>query len=156
MKTIPLTQGHVAKVDDADYERVAQFKWHIKRYSHTIYATAHVPGNARQKVLLHRVIMDAAPGVEIDHIDRDGLNCQRSNLRASTHKQNNGNKQKRKDSKVPYKGITWHAQSSRWRVRVAKQHIGMFDDPVEAAKAYDVAAKKQWGEFAYLNFPEEI
>ena len=153
MKTILLAKGHVAFVDDADFEQVSKFKWHAKKTKTTYYATTHDPKNPNHKLYLHRILLGDPAGVLIDHKDRNGLNCQRDNLRAATKSTNMANRPKRSDSKVPYKGITWHQQSNKWRVRIAGKQVGMFVDPLDAAKAYDAAAMAKFGEYACLNFP---
>lgn len=95
-------------------------------------------------------------GPTIDHQDRNKLNCSRDNLRVATESQNHTNSFHSNTS--GYKGVSWHAKYKKWRVTVTVngrgRHVGYFDDPVEAAKAYDRLAKAYHGEFAYLNFTE--
>lgn len=156
MKTIPLTQGQVAIVDDEDYERVARFTWCLHRSGNgKLYAgrITRVRGR-RRKVKLHRYLLRCRPGQLGDHRNGDGLDNRRRNLRRATHAQNNQNK--KGWSAFGLKGVSrW--PNGRWRARIGyhgrQRWLGMFDDRTEAAKAYDRAARKMFGEFARLNFP---
>ncbi|HEU4344816.1 MAG TPA: HNH endonuclease [Candidatus Binatia bacterium] len=154
MKTILLTRGKVAVVDDEDYERVSAFKWFaMSSQRGPWYARRDVK---RRAVLLHRVIMNAPEGVEVDHINGDGLDCRKTNLRLATRSQNQHNKTKYKRNKSGFKGVCWHRASDRWlaqiRVDAKNIYLGVFATPEEAARAYDVAAQKHHGEFCRVNF----
>lgn len=111
-------------------------------------------------VRMHRLILPGVPN--IDHVDGNGLNNRKSNLRASTHSQNkmNSGKINREGCRSQFKGLTWIEYRKQWRVRVTKnyQHyyVGYFDSDVEAAGAYDKKALELYGEFAILNFPEKM
>lgn len=149
MKRIPLTQGLVALVDDTDFDWLNEIKWTGNRKKYTSYAvTKHTK--------MHRVILNAPDGLEVDHIDGNGLNNQRSNLRLCTHRENQRNRPKNKNNKSGYKGVFWNSRANKWRVgiRVDRKDIflGTFFCLIKAAKAYDEAAIKYFGEFAYLNF----
>ena len=156
MKTIPLTQGMVAIVDDEDFEYLSKFKWHLKRSSkkaRVVYAVAHEPNTTRNstKLRMHRLIL---PGVkEVDHINGDGLDNRRQNLRAATKSQNMMNMKKHRDNVAGYKGVS--RNGIRWVARIGFERIGAFRSPIEAARAYDAAASFLFGEFARLNFPEQ-
>jgi hypothetical protein len=113
----------------------------------------------RVAILLHRFLLGLPPHRPlVDHIDFDGLNCRRSNMRIATRTQNNINKRTKGGGNTGYRGIErtiggkWHA-----RITVAKKrtNLGVYDDPADAARAYDAAAKRLFGEFAVLNFPEK-
>lgn len=158
MKTIPLTQGQVALVDDEDYEALSKFKWYAniqrKGRGEQRYAVrnAHKP-EGRGQVYMHRQIL---PGVtQIDHRYGNGLNNQRENLRPSTPSQNIANQKKTYRNRTSkYKGVHLHTQLKKWSVQVNHKHVGLFVDEEDAARAYDRAALKVYGEFARLNFPE--
>lgn len=116
-------------------------------------------GGTTRKLALHTFIMDAKPGRIIDHIDGDGLNNQRSNLRLSTQCGNNQNRGKSRNNTSGYKGVYWHSHHDKWVASISSNnkriYLGYFDDPIEAAKAYDAAAEKYHGRFGKLNFPKK-
>jgi hypothetical protein len=151
MAEVPLTQGKVALVDDEDYEYLSQFKWYAQKSETTWYAARHPTKN--KTVRMHRVLMDDPQGLEVDHEDRDGLNNQRYNLRVATHAQNGRNRRPHTNKTSGYKGVYWQKASGRWIVQI---QLGSYDTAEEAARMYDEAARRYHGEFAYLNFPEEI
>lgn len=162
MKEIPLTKGLVSIVDDEDFPLISKYKWHAlkARHGYTTGGKIYGPGNPKgTPVSIHRLIMNPPPGFVVDHKDGNGLNNTRANLRIATHAQNIANqliRQEKKSSK--YKGLTWDKTNKSWAVsvNVNKKRIwlGRFKDEIEAAKAYDDAAKKAFGEFAKLNFGE--
>lgn len=154
-QTIELFSGEVAKVDTEDYDKVNQYKWYADRRKHTIYAKANA-GN-KTKISMHRLILCANNGQEIDHKNHDGLDNRKSNLRSCTHKQNcmNSSKMNRMTSSK-YKGVDkqgkkWRAQS---RVSGRIRQIGYYDTEEEAANAYDNEVIKYGDENAFINFPE--
>jgi hypothetical protein len=155
MKTIQLSQGKVAMVDDDDYSLVMQYKWYARLHRYTWYAQTATPGNLNRKMGLHNLILGCKG---VDHKDGDGLNNQRANLRPCTVGQNNSNNRLRKDSSTGFKGVTRESGASpSWRARIRKNgkyvSVGSFGTAEQAAHAYDAAAKAQYGEFARLNFP---
>lgn len=157
MKTINLTQGQVALVDDEDYEYLAQFKWNAHKSGVTYYAERHAPVDGKQYyVKMHREIMNTPKGMEVDHIDHNGLNCQKSNMRNCTHKQNMTNQRPRGKSK--YRGVSWSERMGKWHGYISNPptHLGYFDSEEETARRYDKFAKIRFGEFANLNFPNKI
>jgi hypothetical protein len=161
VKTIELTQGQVALVDDEDYGRIARHSWHAVwiASSKTFYAIRRERDARGKKVALymHREVMRAAKGELVDHRDHNGIDNRRSNLRVCSHKNNIRNMRKIKDSSHTslYKGVGWHAQRGKWRAYIvvdAKQRsLGLFADERRAAAAYNRAAREAFGEFAYLN-----
>lgn len=142
---IPLTQGLVAQVDDEDYPLVVRHKWCAHKCDTKTYATTAVSGRT---VRMHQLIL---PGDhEVDHIDGDGLNNRRSNLRPATRQQNQVNSGARSGK---YKGVS--NQRGRWRARIkingVSHELGIFDNEEDAARAYDAAALEAWGTHAFLN-----
>jgi hypothetical protein len=153
MKLIPLSQGKFAMVDDEDYEYLSQFKWNAHKNGKTYYAERYNTVNGKQLYSrMHREVMNTPKGMEVDHRDHNGLNCQKHNLRNCTHKQNMSNQRSRGYSK--YRGVMWVAPRKKWTAVILNPrcYIGYYDDEITAAKEYDKVAKERYGEFANLNF----
>lgn len=150
---IPLTHGLVSLIDEADLHAVSQFKWTAKNDGRYAYRTHRLNGK-RQAIYLHRFIMPPPDGLWIDHIDGNGLNNQRHNLRFCTPQQNTQNSRGHFRSSK-YKGVG-KTPNGRWatqlRVDGKPKRIGYFDTEIEAALCYDRAASELHGEFARLNF----
>jgi len=158
MKAIKLTRGQCALVDDSDYEYLNQFKWCAgKAYNRdTYYAIRSKSINGKQThIRMHRLIMNAPNGMDVDHVDGDGLNNQRSNLRICTRSQNLRNQKSRVNSSSKYLGVCWHKRERKWRagIRINKntKYLGEFKTELEAAIIYNIAARKYYGEFARPN-----
>jgi hypothetical protein len=149
-REIPLTQGKVALVDDADYPLVSQFSWQAAPDKHTWYARNSE--NAR----MHHMICPPPVGYLTDHKDGNGLNNTRANLRIATHQQNCANRRLRCDSQNRYKGIE-RLSPNRWRAIIGidgkTKYLGSYKTDEAAARAYDAAARTYFGEFARVNFP---
>lgn len=162
---VPLTRGYGARISPEDAERVLRYSWcaHViprKWRSPLVYGKrATQVGGKHVTILLHRFILDAPDGMNVDHIDGDGLNCTRENLRLVTHAQNILNAGPRTTLTSRYKGVYWNKKQrvymSRIQVDRTCHYLGRFDDPIEAARAYDRAARQLHGQYARLNFPED-
>lgn len=143
------------------------------RTAHTWWLTSHGyvgtdvrrKGGGYRRVYLHRRVLKAPSGLEVDHRNRNKLDNRRANLRLATGTQNKRNAGPRrtyagKPTNSPYKGVFLHRQSGRWNARIrhsGRQHsLGYFDDQVDAARAYDKAALEHHGEFACINFPDVV
>lgn len=135
----------VALVDDDDYERVNARRWYLGSQG---YVTR---GRGGCRVYLHRWLLDAPDGMDVDHIDGNALNNQRANLRLCTRSENLGNQRRSKNNTSGYKGV--RRLAGRWGAFVRQQFLGLYDTPEEAARAYDDAARRVWGRFARPNFP---
>lgn len=158
MKEIQLTTGKVALVDDDDYEYLNQFKWYIMKNRNRYYAMKKIYQNGQQTaMLMHRLIMNTPSGMDTDHIDMNGLNNQKSNLRVCTRSQNMYNTNKNTNTSSKYRGV-YLLGPNRWQVKISVNHksiyLGMYKTEIEAAIKYDEAAIKNRGEFARLNFPD--
>lgn len=144
----------VAIVDDEDFELVSKYKWQAAPFGRTW--SAHRTGWPKSTIFMHRVIMNAPDGFEVDHIDGNGLNNTKENLRICTHAENTKNQKLRIDSKSGYKGVDWHIYIKKWRARIRVNYeevsLGYFDSAIDAAEAYDRAAREYFGEFAKTNF----
>lgn len=161
MMLIPLTKGFFAKVDDADFGYLMQWKWHVTTSNggKTFYAVRNVradEGGRGEKIYMHAVLLPEVP--EVDHRNGDSLDNQRGNLRPADALKNNQNRRMRSDKLVPFKGVTQHKKGrsyfqARIKANGALHSLGYFKDPEEAARAYDAAARKFFGEFALVNFP---
>ncbi len=156
VRHIPLTRGKYAVVDAADYERVASFNWYASIAGNRVYARCSIDGRS---IFLHRLLTNAPKGMVVDHIDHDGLNDRQSNLRVCTFQQNLHNSRPYGKSSR-FHGVCWDKAGRRWVVYIChngrSRFVGQFTDEIEAARAYDRKAYELFGEYAYLNFPEEI
>jgi len=154
-RPIPLTNRKFAIVDHSDYYRLSQFQWFINSNGTTFYAVRKQNGKV---IRMHRVIMNAPSHLVVDHIDHNGLNNCRSNLRLCSQAQNNCNSVSRKGSTSSYKGVSWHKGRKKWLASMKFSgklyKLGFFADEIIAAKAYDEKASQLHGEFACLNFPQ--
>jgi hypothetical protein len=150
MKQIPLGHGKFAKVDDQDYDYLMQWNW---RCSASGYA---VRWNGYGTYPMHRQIMNPPDSMVVDHINQDKRDNRRENLRVCTRSQNRHNVPVVKNSSSGYKGVQKHGK--RWKASISRKlgddiTIGVYDDPKEAARAYDEKAREIFGEYAWLNFP---
>ena len=154
IRRIPLGHGLFATVDAADYEELSKYKWHANRRGRKIYAICVQKGVVTS---MHRMIMRARKGYVVDHIDGNGLNNRRCNLRVCTRRQNVANMGPRGGASE-FVGV--FRQKKKWGAQIVcrgkKYTLGSYDDEVEAAKARDRKAYELHGEFAYLNFPEDF
>ncbi len=156
MKEIRLTQGKVALVDDEDFEWLSKQKWNAHKIRETWYATRH---GADGSFYMHRVIMNAPTDKLVDHIDGNGLNNQKGNLRIASNAENLWNQGRHKNNTSGYKGIYLDKRCNKWAVQIranrsSPQCMGYFETAEEAARVYDNAAKKLHGKFARLNFKD--
>lgn len=154
-KQLPLTQGKFAIVDDDVYEWASKYKWHAVRKKNSFYAVRNTERNPHQtKIHLHREIMSAPIGVMVDHINGDGLDNRRENMRFANYAENGRNRGMQTNNKSGYKGVGLFG--GRWYSRIGvdgeQVHIGYFRDPEDAAMAYDAAAIAFHGDFAKTNF----
>ncbi len=159
MKKIKLTQNQFALVDNEDYEKVNQYKWHIgyNKKSRTFYALRSQYNKKEKRditIRMHRFIVNAKKGEMVDHKKHNGLDNRKSNLRIVNNSQNQMNKRRHKNSTSKYKGV-YRFNKNKWRALIAcnkiKHHIGLFINEIEAAKAYNKKAIELFGEYAYLN-----
>lgn len=155
---ISLSGGGVAIVDAGDYNFLMQWKWFYlnKLYAARTKFIGIVDGKAkRMTVKMHNVLMPPAEGYEIDHINGNGLDNRKSNLRICKHQQNMWNRKAVTGSASKYKGVDWYAASGSWRAYIKidgkQKHLGCYKSEDDAARAYNKAAIELHGEFARLN-----
>ena len=162
IRYIPLTHGLYATVDAEDYEWLSQYRWHARFHKRcdTVYAArARVyreNGKVHRRIVtMHREIMKPPEGMVIDHINGNGINNRRCNMRTCTQAQNVLNRRACPTAKSRFIGVFPRGDKWRAAIRYKKRqfHIGTFDDEVEAAKARDRKAIELFGQFARLNFP---
>lgn len=149
-KSISLSQNKFALVDDNDFEQANQFKWHFDgRYA------ARYTGYKGKKIYLHRFIINAINNQEVDHVNGNKLDNQKSNLRIVTRSQNNYNQKQRLNTSSKFKGVCWHKKAKKWMAYIQVNHkllyLGLFTNEIEAAKAHNETALKYRGKFAKLN-----
>lgn len=162
---IELTQGQYAIIDAADLKLVRQHRWHAhlrtaqrrgKRYTYGFEAHTNTAG---RRVVLHVLLVQPGPGLVVDHINGNTLDCRRSNLRVCTHLQNRQNSNPSRGNTSGFVGVSSHADRAGFRayltVGVAQIHVGWFRSAEEAARARDAALYEWAGEYARLNFPRE-
>jgi len=142
-------------IDTSDHDLIKNYRWYPHKTPKTFYARTE-ERKTRQTIYLHQLLF----GTEADHKDYDGLNNRRSNLRSATRSQNTQNTRKREGRSYSslYKGVSFHKQSNKFRAQLLIKgktfHLGEFGSEIDAAQAYDAAARKHFGEFATLNFPQ--
>ena len=158
MKEITLTKGKIAHVDEEDYKFLNQYKWYTnktKKSTDNWYASRHIIINGKRTTIpMHNFLLGMK---NIDHIDGNGLNNQRSNLREATHRQNSGNRRKLIIKSSKYKGVAWDKEKKLFKSYTMNngklKFLGYFKSEIEAATRYDCEASKNFGNFARLNFP---
>jgi len=155
VRRIPLGNGLFATVDAADYKKLSKYRWYASPHGHVVYARCREKG---KDMYMHRMIMRPRRGYVVDHIDHNGLNNRRCNLRVCTPRENQANR-------GPCGGTSrfvgvWRNRDNKWQAgiqcRGVHYYLGVYDDEVEAAQARDRKAYELHGERAYLNFPENF
>lgn len=155
-RAIPLTGGKYTLVDESDYDFINQWHWRVEggyaiRSRNSNEASLKKP----KRILMHRVILNTPDGMATDHINGNPLDNRRCNLRICTKSENNKNRKPNYKSTSKYKGVTRSHESKKWRVQLGMNgknlHIGLFESEDDAARAYNLAAIKHYGEFASIN-----
>jgi hypothetical protein len=155
LRAIKLTFGKYAIVSLEDYERLNRHRWRALRGPKCFYAVRSEKGKT---IYMHNEVVSLEPGKLADHIDHNGLNNFRPNLQLATRSQNACNRRKR-DTKCTsrYKGVWFNKREGKWMSAIKVDgrciHLGYFDNEIDAARAYDAAAKEYHKNFAVLNFP---
>lgn len=153
MREIKSKSGEISIVDDDDFERVSQHRWY---YSCGRKGNRYFAASAG-KILLHRFIMNAQVGTQVDHLNGNKLDNRKKNLRICSNAQNNRNKKKkhRENNYSEFKGVTWNKKAKKFQVGIrangTQLHLGLTNFEIVAARVYDHWAKKFHGEYARLN-----
>jgi hypothetical protein len=155
IKIVSKTHGtFFASVDDIDYEKLIELKWHIDKKRKTFYAATDRADRTvkRHTDYMHRIILNTPLGMQVDHKDGNGLNNQRANIRNVTHAQNQRNKGKCRNNTSGYKGVSWSKSNKKWQAQIkfnAKYiHIGHFSTKLAAYEAYCAKCVELHGNFA--------
>src|SRR3990167_5315472 len=146
--SITLTQDKVALIDASDWPLISGYTWHAALRGHSgrhwyAVTTVYTGKNQYRKLVpMHRLLLDPPDDIEIDHINGDGLDNRRSNLRLATRIQNAANStyKKREGASSQFRGVTWNKRCAKWRASVGPKYLGQFDSELEAAHAYDKIA----------------
>lgn len=149
---IPLSRGLFALVDDADVERLRIYKWSVIRGGNTFYARSYVGADT---VMMHHLVMPPPTGLIVDHVNFNGLDNRRGNLRVCTHSQNRMNTRKPCKTVSRFKGVHLDPKANKWRVQINidrdRISLGSFASEIRAALQYDRAARLLFGKFARTN-----
>lgn len=158
MKLIELSKGQYAKVSDIDFDFLNQWSWYACFYPKRGKYTANrrffdKKLDKRVTLYMHRLILNAPEGLDVDHKNHDPLDNQRENLRLATRSQNNANARAYNGRK--YRGIYWNPVVKRWYAQIRhlrkSYYIGCYRNPEDAARAYNKVAIEKFGEFIMLN-----
>jgi len=158
-RKIRLTEGKYTIVDLQDFYLLNDYDWVTYGKGDCIYAVRHlISADVKEQIVrMHRYIMKAPEELLVDHKNGDGLDNRRSNLRLATFSQNMQNRRKHKKTSSKFLGVCFDKRNGKWRAKIKYNgktiHLGRFDNEEDAARAYDAAAKKYYGEFARVNFP---
>ena len=162
VKVVPLTQGKVTIVDEDDYDHLNKIRWQTRVQGENLFYAQAYKGKGETPKVMHRVIMGLKMGdkLDVDHMNHDGLDNRKRNLRTCTRSQNNMNRLPQQGGASKYKGVVYHKGVAKWwaRIKINRKTIslGLYNKESLAALAYNNAALKYFGEFAYLNVIEDI
>jgi len=160
MREIKISQNYFALVDDEDFERVIKFNWHVQQgRAGVIYGKRNVQSETGKWTteFLHRFVLNLLRGDNkiVDHINRDGLDCRKCNLRIVTVSLNGHNTLGRNNKTSKFKGVSLCKRAKPWVAQIGKgeikRNLGRYKTELEAAQAYNTTAKKLWGANAVIN-----
>jgi hypothetical protein len=153
-KQVLITRGEITLIDESDWGLVCKYNWTLHIPDNRKYARCHYEG---KKIYLHRLLLNAKPGEIVDHKNGDGLDNRRNNIRLATQSQNTANCTTSIKTASGFRGVYFDKRSGLWQAKIKFNYksnfLGSYKTTDEAAKVYDEAAFKLFGEFARLNFP---
>jgi hypothetical protein len=145
-------------IDDSDFDIIKEYNWVVdmrrngRKY---VVASVKIGVNKFSRIYLHRLIINAPKNKNVDHIDNNGLNNTRDNIRIASNGQNLSNRGKQSNNTSGYKGVVWYNPLNKWKAQIGygnnTKHLGYFNNILEAAKAYNDAAIIIHGDFSCLN-----
>lgn len=144
-------KGYTIFIDEEDYHYLEEIRFSVQKQGNTYYLN-----NSRKIILLHRLITNCPKDKDIDHINGNGLDNRKCNLRICTHSENHQNRNKiSTKSTSKYKGVYWYKSTSKWRALIQingkQKSLGYFEREIEAAKAYNFAALRYFKDYARIN-----
>lgn len=146
-----------AIVDDGDFDVVSRFKWHAHKSGTKYYAMTDLGTDGKRTMLyMHKLILYPTPrGREIDHVNGNGLDNRKENMRFASRQQNSMNRPPPRNNTSGFKGVGWHKKSSKWKAAASVGgktiHLGLFGSKAEAADAYNRYVSSRFQNFAFLN-----
>ena len=161
-RRIPLSRGKYAIVDPDDCDTLSRYKWYAVKGGNTFYAVRgqwSKQSKKRLTISMHNVIIETPDGYIVDHINHNGMDNRKANLRPATQAENARNaRYPKKNTSSKYRGVWYNRQTKKWRATISvdrkRKQIGYFTDERDAARAYDTTAKKYYGQFVVLNFTD--
>lgn len=157
---VPLSRGKVAIVDADDAGGILKYNWQaIATRSGKGFYARRVDEESPyrdKRIMMHRQIMAAPRGMLVDHIDRNGLNNRRSNLRLCSNAENTRNRSLYRNNSTGFKGVYTNKDCKDWIAAIRGRYLGLYPSAELAARAYDTAALQAYGKFASLNFPDDF
>ena len=155
MKTIPLSKGMNAIVDDSDFDWLNRHKWTYHSNGYAMRSCGSSGPKKRKYIFMHRDIINPAAGISVDHRNGNRIDNRRENLRVATQSQNNANQKISARNTSGFKGVSFQKQHQKYRAQIVlnqkQKHLGYFQTAAQAASAYDTAALHYFGEFAKTN-----
>lgn len=156
MKEIPLTQGKFAIVDDEDFHFLSNFKWCAVLSNGNFYALRRIKRSGKWTTIkMHTVLMKTPAGLVVDHVNGNSLDNRRVNMRLCSASDNNRNKKNAPGATSKYRGVHWANAAKKWKASISINnrchYLGIYASEIDAARAYDAAAYKHYGNFSNLN-----
>ena len=154
---VPLSQGYEAIIDVDDVGIIEGFNWYAqvaKRHNLVYAVRGAILNGTKKQVSMHRQILNAKDGFDVDHSNGNGIDNRRKNIRIATRSQNMHNKKMQHNNTSGYKGVHWNKGRGKWQANIKvndkRRYLGSFDTPEDAAEAYKSASERLHLDFARL------